>query len=60
MARSLTVTHEEDVSTSMLLNGFLLFALACMMISALSWSVEAGAEATGAASTDGPVEALVD
>ena len=35
MARSLTIKHEETVSTSPLLNMFLLFAIAWMALSAL-------------------------
>jgi hypothetical protein len=41
MARSLTVQHEENVSTTPLLNGFLVFAALVMLLSALSW--DAGA-----------------
>lgn len=46
MARSLTVKHEENVSTTPLLNGFLAFALLVMVLSAMSW--DAGATDAGA------------
>ena len=38
MARSLTVKHEEHVGNAWLLNGFLLFAAAWMLLGALTWS----------------------
>ena len=49
MARSLTVQHEENVTTSPLLTGFLLFAVAWMLFGAV---VSANAEApVGAVNT---------
>lgn len=53
MARSLTVKHEENVRTTGLLNGFLLFAAAWMLLSSISWYAEtdradAAAQATAA------------
>jgi hypothetical protein len=41
MARSLTIKHEETVSTTPLLNGFLAFAMLVMLLSAMSWEAEA-------------------
>lgn len=43
MARSLTVQHEENVTTSPLLTGFLLFAVAWMIIGAVVAAKDAGA-----------------
>jgi len=37
MARSLTVRHDEAPRTSALFTGFLLLALACLLLSALTW-----------------------
>lgn len=51
MARSLTVHPEENVCTTSLLNGFLLFAAGCMLLSALSWPADTEIEPTA------PVEA---
>ena len=45
MARSLTVKHEENASTSPLLTGFLLIAAAWLVLSALG-GVEADASET--------------
>jgi hypothetical protein len=41
MARSLTVQHEENVQTTGLLNGFLLFAAGWMLLNALTWAADA-------------------
>ncbi|HMV67108.1 MAG TPA: hypothetical protein PKA64_09670 [Myxococcota bacterium] len=41
MARSLTVQHEENVRTTGLLNGFLLFAAAWMLLNAMTWAADA-------------------
>ncbi|MCO4743877.1 MAG: hypothetical protein KC912_03750 [Proteobacteria bacterium] len=54
MARSLTVTHEENPSTNPLLTGFLILAAAVLMLSALlgapsaTGEVPAPSEATSA------------
>lgn len=45
MARSLTVRHEEAATTSSLFTGFLLLALACLLLSALTWPAAPDAHA---------------
>jgi hypothetical protein len=51
MARSLTVKHEENVSTTPLLTGFLALAAAIMILSAMSWDA-------GATSAETPAEVI--
>lgn len=40
MARSLTVQPEENVRTTGLLNGFLLFAAGWMLLNAMTWAAD--------------------
>jgi len=40
MARSLTVQHEENVSSSGLFTGFLVFAGMWMLLNAVTWYAE--------------------
>lgn len=51
MARSLTVTHEENPSTNPLLTGFLVLAAAVLLASALFSSPPANGEVTLPAET---------
>jgi hypothetical protein len=55
MARSLTIQHEETVSTTPLLNGFLALSFLVLLVSGMSWD---DAEATDATVDEAPAELI--